>query len=235
MGRCSGVSSRIRVQDCCWIADPVWDSLDLSTLEQTVKTGPPEGVEVNQSLDRLQIVFPRRREATVMPPQVYAEGWRWLNKVPLWQSIPLMLVVYASVFFVSAFSTTWTTVLLMLLMAVAVTGLMVLSYWKGTPKESRSQDQIVIFPRAEVALSPHLLCIKSQGVTTEFLTETIEKVTNDRAGARIRSGGRTHYLLPNRSKEERTWLAGILSERDWRAPCVDSQAERARLETLLKR
>ena len=199
-----------------------------------MKTPPPEGVEVSRSLDQLHLVFPRRREVTVIP-QMYSEGWPWLKKLPLLNIVPLLGAWYAlAVLFFWKISGPPAMNLLVLLMVAAMTVVMALSHFKGTPEDSMPQKKMTILPYAEVTLTPHLLRIKSGGKTIEFFTETIEKVTNDRAGARIRSGGRIHYLLPDRSSEERAWLAEVLSERVWRAPSVDSQAERAQLEALLK-
>lgn len=190
-----------------------------------MRTPPPEGIKVSRSLDQLHLVFPRRRAVTVIPPQMYSERWPWLKKLPLLNSLPLLGAWYAlAVLFFWKIPGPPAMNLLALLMVAAMTVVMALSHFKGTPEDSNPQKKMTILPYAEVTLTPHLLRIKSGGKTIEFFTETIEKVTNDRAGARIRSGGRIHYLLPERSSEERAW----------RAPSTDSHVERARLESLLK-
>ena len=198
---------------------------------------PPEHTEVTRTLDRLHIVFPRRRTLT---PSVPTEGSRWwgrLRRPTLWESVLVLTISYliAGYSLVMMARYTHPVPLIVFLPAIINTVMVLLVWRKGRPKGVDVGMEEVVLPRAEVTLTPHLLRLTSQGKTMEFFTESIEKVTCDRAGTRIRSGGRIHYLLPQRSMAERTWLAEILAERSWQAPSTDSQAERARLEALLKR
>ena len=198
---------------------------------------PPEHTEVTRTLDQLHIVFPRQR---TLAPSVPTQGSRWwgrLRRPTLWESAWMLAIGYgiAGYAIVMMLQDAHPVPLLAFLPAVINTAVVLVGRLRGRPDGVEAGMEEVVLPRAEVTLTPHMLRITSQGRTAEVLTESIEKITCDKAGARFRSGQRVHYLLPQRSTAEREWLAGVLAERSWQAPSADSEAGRAQLEALLKR
>ena len=87
-------------------------------------------------------------------------------------------------------------------------------------------------PAATISIRTHSLVIDAQ----ELSLDTIEQVTVDRAGARMRVSGQIIHLIPERSEAERAWLGALLAEvvaRRQRAT-RESSSDKAALEQIIK-
>ena len=210
---------------------------------------PPAEVTVSQDLDTLRITFPARTEKTQVPgspPEPTAAN------TPL--KILSILLIYPALLGTFAIMLSWSSTMEIFaqlplwvhLMHVAIIGSIIAMaihamtiHESGSPQEDEEPLRTVrrSLRAATVELRPHHLVIRSRASTQTIPLADIDTVTVDKAGARIRVQGRMHYLLSERTDTERAWLAELLraAVQTRQAGTVNSDAERARLETLLQR
>lgn len=183
----------------------------------------PEGVEVTQTLDGVQLVFSARNTVPTGVSRFFRQLWRrpLLNAL-LIGGFGLMAYVILTI---DGSAFLWAFVVMMgvlLYTAIVAQG----------DAEARQEASV---PEAHATLSAHRLCLTDSHGTLDVSLDQIEKVTVDAAGARIRVDGRAHYLLPDRPAADRVWIAAQIAAAVERrkAQSVPAGAERAQLERLL--
>ena len=204
---------------------------------------PPAEVTVSQDLDTLRITFPARTEKTEVPGPPAEPA----ANTPL--KILSILLVYPALLVTFAITLSWASTMEIFAMmpvwihlmnfSIIVSIIALAIHASIAPREGEETLQTVrqSLPAATVELRPHHLLIRSRASTETIPLADIDTVTVDKAGARIRVQDRMHYLLPERTETERAWLAELLraAVQTRQAGTVNSDAERARLETLLQR
>lgn len=187
----------------------------------------PRGVELTHDLGTLRITFPGGVSLKQTP--VPQSGWRIFaalfavfSPLALWSAVGMIASIGG-----------WAAVLDRMWFVLLAVFLTCTNCGLGLHIMQSRTVSIEAATQTRVELRPHSLWISSE----EILLEHIEKVTVDKAGARMRVEGRNRYLLPSRSDEERAWLAGLIREAITRRGAAEPTSDdaRARLEALLQR
>ena len=165
------------------------------------------------------------------------------------QQILSVLLVYPGIFAVCVVMLSWSTTMdilmlipgwIILMFVVNVCCIIAAAFRSGRVRgEDGAPLQVVkrSLPAATVTLRTHHLVIRCGATEESILLGDIDRVTNDKAGARIRVQGRMRYLLPDRADAERAWLAELLRSvvQTRKSGGLNSDVERAKLEKLLQR
>lgn len=187
----------------------------------------PQGVTIEQTLERLQIAFPATARAQRVPQR--ASGWRLLGfrlALEPYRVITYFIIIGSMLVSELAELPGWMTLSILVFIALIV------FTDEGPPREVTRRQSVA---KATVELSAHRLVIDARDGSMDLALDQIEKVTVDAAGARLRVAGEVRYLLPSRMAAEREWLGALLQDavKKRAQHSQTAEADRLQLQAML--
>lgn len=189
---------------------------------------PPRGVTVEQTFDRLRITLPATTRTRLAPQRARLRRLMGVRFV----FTPTLAVIYAAFVVFALASPKLSGMSIPMWLGFLVIMALILFTEEGSPQDVTQQQAVAA---ATVELSAHRLVIDARGEAMDLALDQIEKVTVDAAGARLRVGGVSRYLLPSRPAAERAWLGALLKDAvQQRAQrSQGAEAERRQLQAML--